>query len=524
MKWFLFFLTAVVLTGCSQSGGYKGKDQAVMTKPGLKREEYRSRSMEMERKSMAPMADFQAIPPREPGADLDRADDRETYDAITENTFLPAASNQLSTFSIDVDTASYANVRRFVSQGSLPPVDSVRIEELVNYFPYDYPNPEASKPFSINTSIAQCPWKQGNVLVRIGLKGRTVMQKNMPPNNLVFLIDVSGSMGSENKLPLLKQAFKLLVEQMRPQDRVAIVVYAGAAGLVLPSTSGSDKGAILAALDRLSSGGSTAGGAGLLLAYKVAKENYMQQGNNRVILASDGDFNVGSSTPGQMEKMVEERRKDGIYMTVLGFGMGNYRDNMMETIADKGNGNYYYIDSFEEARKVLVYDLSATLLTIAGDVKIQVVFNTNRVESYRLIGYENRRLKNEDFTNDTKDAGEIGAGHTVTALYEIVPRGAGTGEWMRVDLRYKNPGATNSLLLTASVTSAPVAFAAADTEFRFAASVAGFGMLLRKSAHKGSLTWPMVLDWARASRGQDQFGYRKGFIELAEKASALDKK
>lgn len=361
----------------------------------------------------------------------------EEYEGINENIFHGALKNPLSTFSIDVDAASYSNMRRFLNNGALPPKDAVRIEEMVNYFNYDYSQPDNKDPFSINTEISVAPWNQKHKLVHIGLQGRKIATENLPPSNLVFLIDVSGSMNSANRLPLLKSAFKMLVNELRPQDNVAIVVYAGAAGVVLPSTAGNDKETILNALNQLTAGGSTAGGAGIKLAYEIAQQNFKKGGNNRVILATDGDFNVGVSSNAEMERLIEEKREGGVFLTVLGFGMGNYKDSKMETIADKGNGNYAYIDNILEAKKVFVNEFGGTLFTIAKDVKIQVELNPAKVKAYRLIGYENRALRNEDFNNDKKDAGELGAGHTVTALYEIIPVGVDSKFDPIDDLKYQ---------------------------------------------------------------------------------------
>ncbi|MCK4825883.1 VWA domain-containing protein, partial [bacterium] len=348
----------------------------------------------------------------------------EEYDRIYENRYLDALNNPLSTFSIDVDTASYSNIRRFIKNNQFPLKDAVGIEEMINYFSYDYLLPKKKYPFSINTEISSCPWNQAHHLVHIGLQGKKLETKQLPPSNLVFLLDVSGSMQSPSKLPLLQTAFKLLVRELGENDRVSIVVYAGAAGLVLPSTSTRQKDKIIEAIDKLRAGGSTAGGAGIKLAYKVAEDNFIENGNNRIILATDGDFNIGISSTSALVRFVEEKRKKGIFLTTLGFGMGNYKDGRMEQLADKGNGNYYYIDNLLEAKKVFIDDMRGTLFTIAKDVKIQIEFNPAKVKAYRLIGYENRMLKKEDFADDTKDAGELGAGHTVTALYEIIPYGS----------------------------------------------------------------------------------------------------
>ncbi|PKL75081.1 MAG: hypothetical protein CVV27_17220 [Candidatus Melainabacteria bacterium HGW-Melainabacteria-1] len=467
----------------------------------------------------------------------------EDYSRIYENPFLEVSKNPLSTFSIDVDTASYSNMRRFIESRQLPPADAVRIEELVNYFPYSYPLPSGEHPFSVTADLAECPWARNHKLVRIGLRGQPVSLRQLPPQNLVFLLDVSGSMNSPNKLPLLKRSLKLLVDQMREQDHVSIVVYAGAAGLVLPPTNGARRENILAALNQLEAGGSTAGSAGIQLAYETAKKHFRKDGNNRVILATDGDFNVGPSSEGELVRMIEDRRKEGIFLTVLGYGMGNYKDSRMEQLADKGNGNYAYIDNLSEARKVLVSELGGTLQTIAKDVKLQLEFNPAKVASYRLIGYENRLLRNEDFEDDSKDAGELGAGTTVTALYEIAPAsGAGSAqdlryqqqtvkpealnsdELMSIKLRYKPPTAEASKLLAQVLKDQPKAWSAVPADFRFAAAVAGFGMQLRKSEHRGNWQMEDVIAQAKAGVGDDQEGYRKSFVTLAQLASELIQK
>jgi Ca-activated chloride channel family protein len=470
---------------------------------------------------------------REPG-------NTEAYNRIEDNRFLAAAANPLSTFSIDVDAASYSNVRRFLSQGQLPPADAVRLEELVNYFAYTYPDHVGSHPFAVATDVGPCPWAAEHRIVRIGLQARRIPTRDLPPSNLVFLIDVSGSMQSEDKLPLVKQAFRALVQELRPEDRVAIVVYAGAAGLVLPPTSGAEKATILAAIDRLEAGGSTAGGAGLKLAYDVARENYQPEGNNRLILATDGDFNVGVSSDAEMIRLVEARREEGTFLTVLGFGGGNLKDSKMEQMADKGNGNYAYIDNFREAHKVFVREFGGTLFTVAKDVKIQVEFNPARVQAYRLLGYENRMLAKEDFADDKKDAGEMGAAHTVTALYEVVPVGATpvaldgdsltyqqvslretasrTPELLTVKLRYKDPKGSKSRLL-----STPVVDRAekSSADLRFASAVAAFAMVLRNSEYRGDASYDLVLRLAREARGEDQEGYRAEFISMVERARTL---
>lgn len=470
--------------------------------------------------------------------------DTEQYEKRRENGFFDAARVPLSTFSIDVDTASWANIRRFLQSGRLPPKDAVRLEECINYFPYKYEGPKDDKPFAVHGEVAACPWTEGRQLVRIGIQGKHISLDNLPPANLVFLLDVSGSMFSENKLPLVKNALSMLTRKLRPQDRVSIVVYAGAAGLVLPATKGSDKEAILSALDRLQAGGSTAGGAGIKLAYKVAQENFVREGNNRVILCTDGDFNIGASSDGEMVRLIEEKRATGVYLTILGFGMGNYKDAKIQKMADAGNGNYSYIDSAMEARKVLISQMGGTLLTIAKDVKIQVDFNPAQVGAYRLIGYENRLLRDEDFRDDTKDAGEIGAGHTVTALYELIPAGqevqlpqvepskyqqsgepteaAASGELLTLRLRYKQPDADASEEISFPVSDTGMSLDGATGDFRFAAAVACFGMLLRNSEHQGESSHKLVLELAHSGKGNDPHGYRSEFIKLVELAQSLE--
>ncbi|WP_406693656.1 VWA domain-containing protein [Singulisphaera sp. Ch08] len=465
----------------------------------------------------------------------------EDYSRIEDNPFLRVVQNPLSTFSIDVDTASYANVRRFLGQGMWPPKDAVRIEELLNYFTYDDPSPTGDDPFSVRIEVAGCPWNAEHRLARIGIKGRPIEQDKRPLSNLVFLIDVSGSMQDANKLPLLKASLQRLVEQLGENDRVAIVVYAGASGLVLPSTSCLDKQVILSALEQLQSGGSTNGGAGIQLAYDTAVSHFIRGGTNRVILATDGDFNVGISSEGDLTRLIEEKAKSGVFLSVLGFGMGNYKDANLEKLADKGNGNYAYIDTAREAEKVFVEELSSTLVTIAKDVKIQVEFNPSKVGAYRLIGYENRLLKKEDFNDDRKDAGEIGAGHHVTALYELVPPGKETGlaevdalkyqqpdgskstsnECLTVKLRYKQPEGEMSRLLERGVTDEGTEYARASDDFKFAGAVAGFGMLLRGSPDKGSLTYAGVHELAASAMGQDRLGYRAEFLGLVKKAQQI---
>ncbi len=465
----------------------------------------------------------------------------EEYATIHENGFKKVLDNALSTFSIDVDAASYSNMRRFINNGQLPPKDAVRIEEMINYFNYDYENPTGKDPFSINTEVARAPWNEQHLIAQIGLQGKKIELENLPASNIVFLLDVSGSMSAPNKLPLLKSAFKLLVNELRPQDKVSIVVYAGAAGVVLEPTDGNDKKKIMEALDNLQAGGSTAGGAGIQLAYKLAKEQFVEGGNNRVVLATDGDFNVGASSNASMERLVEEKRDEGVFLTVLGFGMGNYKDSKMEILADKGNGNYAYIDTMKEAKKVLVNEFGGTMFTIAKDVKIQVEFNPAVVQAYRLIGYENRLLNDEDFNDDKKDAGELGSGHTVTALYEIIPVGvesafvkdidplkyqsndqkttSSTDELLTVKFRYKEPDGSKSKLITQVVENE---IRKSSNNLDWSMAVAGFGMLLRDSEYKGKLAYEDILSLARSAKGKDDFGYRAEFIELVDLTSRMN--
>jgi Ca-activated chloride channel family protein len=471
-----------------------------------------------------------------------------TFDRIEENPFLDAKNNPLSTFSIDVDTASYSIVRRYLSENMLPPKDAVRVEEMLNYFAYDYPQPDDDKPFAVHVDMASCPWESSHRLVRIGLKGKEIATDKRGPSNLVFLLDVSGSMMPVERLPLIKQSMRLLVDKLKENDRVAIVVYAGSSGLVLPATTGDHKEKILQALENLEAGGSTNGAEGIELAYRTAQENFIKGGVNRVILATDGDFNIGVTNQGDLIRLIEEKAKSGIFLSVLGVGTDNLKDSTMQKLADKGNGNYAYLDSLDEARKVLVQQMNGTLVTIAKDVKIQVEFNPARIGSYRLIGYEKRMLRKEDFNNDKVDAGDIGAGHTVTALYEVVPIGAavdpaasvppvdplkyeaaqkpdgsGSSEMLTVKLRYKKPDGDKSELIDRPVTDSNAAFASASPDFKFAAAVAEFGMLLRESEHKGNGTFGSVLDWAQEGKGTDVHGYRAGFIELVRQAEALKK-
>ena len=446
----------------------------------------------------------------------------EEYKRVEENPFKKAAEDAVSTFAVDVDTAAYANVRRFLREGRLPERDAVRIEELVNYFDYGWKEPSGGAPVAITTEAASCPWAPSHRLVAIGLRTKSVSADNLPPANLVFLVDSSGSMSSPDKLPLVKRAFGLLAETLRSQDRVSIVAYAGSAGLVLPPTPGSDKASILAALEELSAGGSTAGGAGIVLAYETALKNFRKGGNNRVILATDGDFNVGASSDEALVDLITSYRNKGVFLSVLGFGTGNFKDAKMEALADKGNGNFGYIDSIGEARKLLVEQMGATLLAVAKDVKVQVEFDKAAVASWRLIGYENRLLAARDFADDTKDAGEMGAGHRVTALYEIEPV-AGARELGQVRVRYKKPAEDQSSLIEQPLADGGAGYAAASADLRFAAAVAAYGMLLRQSPHKGSADWRMVSELARPAAAGDSSGRRAEFLELVDLASKLSK-
>jgi Ca-activated chloride channel family protein len=464
----------------------------------------------------------------------------EAYDHIEENRFRRVEADPLSTFSIDVDTASYANVRRFITDGMLPPPGAIRIEELVNYFRFDYPQPSANEPFSITTELTPCPWNPRHRLALIGLQGRDLKDREPAPRNLVFLLDVSGSMMPPDKLPLVRTAMRMLTDVLSERDRVAIVVYAGASGLVLPSTSGEHKDRIHQAIARLEAGGSTNGASGITLAYHVARDNFIVGGVNRVILATDGDFNVGVTNQSELVSLIERERESGVFLSVLGVGTGNLKDSTMEKLADKGNGNYSYLDTVHEARKVLVREAGATLDTIAKDVKIQIEFNPREVFAYRLIGYENRLLKNEDFNDDKKDAGEIGAGHSVTALYEVVPTGvtvatsdvdplkyqretrptraASSGELLTVKVRYKAPDGDTSSLLTKIVMNKPASMSA---NVGFASAVAEFGMVLRGSPDSSDASVEAAVARARRFRGRDDEGYRGEFIVLAERASLL---
>ncbi|MGO4710791.1 von Willebrand factor type A domain-containing protein, partial [Chryseobacterium sp. 2TAF14] len=461
----------------------------------------------------------------------------EEYDAFVENPFELTKNQSVSTFSIDVDKAAYSNIRRMINNGETVNKNAVRIEEMINYFKYDYPQPKNDQPFSINTEYNDSPWNNKHKLLKIGLQGKEIPVSKLPNSNFVFLIDVSGSMESANKLPLLKSSFKVLLDQLRPTDRVGIVVYAGSAGMVLPPTSAKEKVKIIEALDKLQAGGSTAGGEGIELAYKLAQENFIKNGNNRVIIATDGDFNVGASSTGDLQTLVEEKRKSGVFLTCLGFGMGNFKDNRMETLANKGNGNYAYIDNLQEANKFLGKEFAGNMYAIAKDVKIQIEFNPKYVKSYRLIGYENRKLKNEDFTNDKIDAGELGSGHTVTALYEIIPSNVNSeflpkendlkytkstsdenfnDELATVKFRYKKPDGDTSSEIIHVVKNTESSFSSASPDFKFASSVAWFGLVLRNSDLIKNKDLKEIENLAKKGRGKDDEGYRAEFVRLIE--------
>ena len=468
----------------------------------------------------------------------------ETYKEIKENSFVAVAQQPVTTFSADVDRAAYANVRRIIGYGQIPPKDAVRIEEMVNYFDYDYPAPEegSASPLRVSPELAPAPWNPNHLLLRIGLQAKKIDLAKAPPSNIVFLIDVSGSMDEENKLPLLQSSFKMLLGQLRPDDKVAIVTYANGTKVALPSTSVKDKEKIIKVLDNLYASGGTSGGKGIQLAYEQAQKSFIKNGNNRIILATDGDFNIGINNTTDLEKFIEKQRESGIYMSVLGFGMGNYRDDMAETIADKGNGNYAYIDNITEAKKVLVNELSGTLFAVAKDVKLQLEFNPKYVKEYKLIGYENRMLANEDFTNDKKDAGEVGAGHTVTALYELVPSDGKVAQSLRyqsqelnekgkgnelgfLKIRYKDPKVKDakSVEITEPLVFNKKALKETSTDYRFAASVAEFGILLRDNNNKANATYDQVIELAEGAIGKDPEGYRKEFVRLVKSVKMLPK-
>lgn len=468
----------------------------------------------------------------------------EEYDAFVENPFELTKNQSVSTFSIDVDKAAYSNIRRMINNGEYVNKNAVRIEEMINYFKYDYPQPKNNQPFSINTEYNDSPWNKQHKLLKIGLQGKEIPTDKLPNSNFVFLIDVSGSMNEPNKLPLLRSSFKVLLDQLRPTDKVGIVVYAGSAGMVLPPTSAKEKNKIIEALDKLQAGGSTAGGQGIELAYKLAQENFIKGGNNRVIIATDGDFNVGASSTGDLQTLVEEKRKSGVFLTCLGFGMGNFKDNRMETLANKGNGNYAYIDNLQEANKFLGKEFAGNMYAIAKDVKIQIEFNPKYVKSYRLIGYENRKLKNEDFTNDKIDAGELGSGHTVTALYEVIPTDVYSeflpkendlkytkntndenfnNELATVKFRYKKPDGDQSSEIVQVVKNTNQSFSSSSDDFKFASSVAWFGLVLRNSSLIKNKDLKDIESLAKKGRVKDEDGYRAEFVRLVETYKSTQK-
>lgn len=464
--------------------------------------------------------------------------DDESYAEVAENPFESPKTAPLSTFSIDVDNASYTNIRRFINNGQKVPTDAVRVEEMINFFKYNYPQPKGSNPFSINTEYSECPWNENHKLLKIGLQGKNIPMTNLPTSNLVFLIDVSGSMSDDNKLPLLKESMRILVQELRPKDKVSIVVYAGSAGVVLPPTSGDDKKTIMNAFDDLSAGGSTAGGEGIELAYKLAEENFIKEGNNRVIIATDGDFNVGNSTDKDMEDLIEEKRKSGVFLTVLGYGMGNYKDSKMEILADKGNGNYAYIDNIQEANRFLGKEFKGSMFAIAKDVKIQIEFNPKHVQAYRLIGYENRKLKAEDFKNDAIDAGELGSGHTVTALYEIIPTGVQSDfipdalkysktktdeinyndELATVKFRYKKPDGEKSIEIIQTINNKSIDLENSSADLKFSTAVAWFGLKLKESKLIANSSVEKIKKLAKSGLSNDEEGYKSEFIRLIDNA------
>ncbi|MEN2401399.1 VWA domain-containing protein [Flavobacterium sp. MC2016-06] len=460
----------------------------------------------------------------------------ESYAEVEENPFESPKKEPLSTFSIDVDNASYTNIRRFINDGQKVPKDAVRVEEMMNFFKYKYPQPEGESPFSINTEYSDCPWNKNSRLLKIGLQGKNIPMTNLPASNLVFLIDVSGSMDEANKLPLLKESMKILVKELRPKDKVSIVVYAGSAGVVLEPTSGDDKDEIMDAFDNLQAGGSTAGGEGIELAYKLAQQNFIKEGNNRVVIATDGDFNVGASSDKDMEKLIEEKRKSGVFLTVLGFGMGNYKDSKMEVLADKGNGNYSYIDNIQEANRFLGKEFKGSMFAIAKDVKIQIEFNPKHVQAYRLIGYENRKLKAEDFKNDAVDAGELGSGHTVTALYEVIPTGVNSDyvpsdlkytkvktddsnysdELATIKFRYKKPDGDKSIEIVKTINDKNISLDKTSSDFKFAGAVAWFGLKLRESKYISNTSNDEIKRLAKSGLANDDEGYRAEFVRLVD--------
>jgi Ca-activated chloride channel family protein len=465
-----------------------------------------------------------------------REENTESYAEVKENAFESPTQSPLSTFSIDVDNASYTNIRRFINNGQKIPKDAVRVEEMVNFFKYTYPQPNNEHPFSINTEFSQCPWNENHKLLKIGLQGKNIPMTNLPSSNLVFLIDVSGSMNDENKLPLLKESMKILVRELREKDKVSIVVYAGSSGVVLEPTSGNEKEKIMDAFDDLEAGGSTAGGEGIELAYKLAQKNFIKGGNNRVVIATDGDFNVGASSDKEMEDLIEEKRKSGVFLTVLGYGMGNYKDSKMEILANKGNGNYAYIDNIQEANRFLGKEFKGSMFAIAKDVKIQIEFNPKHVQAYRLIGYENRMLKAEDFKNDAIDAGELGSGHTVTALYEIIPIGVEStyipsdlkytktkkeianydDELATIKFRYKKPDGEKSIEMIKTIDNKYVALDKSSADFKFSTAVAWFGLKLRESKLISNTSQSEIRKLAKSGLSNDDEGYKSEFIRLVD--------
>lgn len=487
---------------------------------------------------------FNCFPPPIPPK-TNRISQNESYAALHENDFMNVRSNPLSTLAVDVDRASYSIVRRYINQGQMPPADAIRVEEMINYFHYNYPEPEENNPINVITTLTSCPWNDAHQLLHIGLQTKTIAPQNLPPSNLVFLIDVSGSMNTENRLPLVQSSLKMLIKKLRAKDQVAIVVYAGNAGLVLPPTSGAYKSKIINAINKLQAGGSTAGGAGIQLAYKIAKEHFIYGGNNRIILATDGDFNVGVSNDNELENLITKERKSGVFLTCLGYGMGNYKDSKLETLADKGNGNYAYIDNALEAEKTLVHEYGGTMFTIAKDVKAQIEFNPKYVQSYRLVGYENRLLNEEDFKDDKKDAGEMGSGHQVTMLYEVVPAGTidryvrrvdplkyqqrnytidditeeAKGELATIKFRYKKPAGNRSAEIVHTIFNHKTCLQNCNEDVQFASSVALFGMLLRQSPYVYQGDYNLVLNLAQQSRYDDEEGYRVEFIRLVRTVS-----
>lgn len=528
-------------SGCpwpdTDGDGVLDKDDACPTVPGTpeyngcpKPKMYTAMEISYDRNPVKEKVYKNTLSEEEKGVDYTN----ESYEGLRENQFELTKSSPVSTFSIDVDNASYSNVRRMINEGQVQK-DAVRVEEMINYFKYNYPQPINNDPFSINTDLGIAPWNPNHQLLKIGLKGKEISMKNLPTSNLVFLLDVSGSMNRENKLPLLKSSIKILLDQLRPQDKVAIVVYAGSAGLVLPSTSAKEKQKIIKALDQLEAGGSTAGGQGIELAYKIAQQNFIKGGNNRVVLASDGDFNVGISGKTDLETLISQKRKTGVFLTCLGFGMGNYKDDKMETLANKGNGNYAYIDNLQEAKKYLGKEFAGNIYTIAKDVKIQIEFNPKYVQSYRLIGYENRKLRNEDFTDDKIDAGELGSGHTVTAFYEIIPANVKSeflpkenklkyssssitqkygDEMVTIKFRYKKPTGEKSTEISKIVSYSNTVNT--DTDFKFASSVAWFGLVLRDSKLIKDKNITEIEGLAAQNKGKDADGYRGEFVKMIQ--------